>query len=482
MLARASEFVALELNPEDGMKRRKLVPGRRTLIAGVVGLLVGLGIAGGTWWFVGDRSSAAAATPTTITRSVAAAVDTIKKSISTSGTLTPAVQQDVSFVASGTVTDVAVSSGQAVSVGQALATVDTLTMQETLADAKLTLAKAQATLVTDQDALATAEDALTTAQDNGQDTTSEEAKVTGAQEQVNVDQTSVTTAQTAVDDAQSALDQPTLISPIDGIVSEVNVAVGDKVTGSASGSSSSSSSSGSVGSSGTGSTSGGGTDASSGSGAAAGGTGSSSTSSAAFVIVGTDSWKVDVTVDSAQIGLLAVGDQAQLTTESSTDALFGTITSVGLISTSTGSTASYPVEVALTGSPTGLHDGESVTVSLIYQQVTNVVTVPSAAIRTENGQTVVTKVDGDQQVSTVVETGETDGTNTEITSGLNEGDDVLVTVTIGGGGTGTQNRSGSQGFPTGEGFPGAGELPGGGQLPAGGFSGFSFPQGGAGDG
>ena len=79
-------------------------------------------------------AAAQAAAPTTISRTVAAAVDTIKKTISTTGTLTPAVQQDVSFVASGTVTDVAVTAGQQVTAGQPLATVDTLTMQQTLAD------------------------------------------------------------------------------------------------------------------------------------------------------------------------------------------------------------------------------------------------------------------------------------------------------------------------------------------------------------
>lgn len=457
------------------MKLKKLVPGRRTLVAGVVGLVIGLGIAGGTWYVVSDRSAAAAATPTTTTRTVTAAVDTIKKSISSTGTLTPSVQRDVSFDGSGTVTDVAVTAGQTVTAGQALGSIDTLTMQQTLADAKLTLAKAQATLVTDQTALTTAQDALTTAQDDGDDTASLEAKVTSAQEQVNVDQTSITAAQAAVDTAQAALDAPTLTSPIAGVVSTVNVAVGDKVSGSGSSSSSSS-----------GSTSSGGSASSGSTGSASGSTGSSgsstagsSSSSAAFVIVGTDTWKVDVTVDSAQIGLLAVGDQAQLTTTNSTagatDPLFGTVSSVGLISTSTGSTASYPVEVAVTGSPAGLHDGDSVTVTLIYQQLTDVLTVPSAAIHTEDGQIVVYQTSNGEQVSTPVQTGETDGTNIEITSGLSEGDEVLVTSVSGGGagarsGTEQGQNGGTGGFGGGEGFTGeppAGFTGGGGEMPQG---------------
>ena len=449
-------------------------------MAGAIGLVLGLAIAGGTWWFVSARTSAQAATPTSITRTATAAVNTIEKKISTSGTLTPAVQKDVSFVASGTVTKVSASSGQSVSAGQVLATVDTLTMQQTLADAKLSLAKAQATLVADQDALTTADDALTTAQDAGDDTTAEQAAVSSAEQQVNVDKTSINTAHTNVDTAEKALKAPTLTSPIDGVVSEVNIAVGDKITGSANGTSTSAGGTGST--SGTGSAAGAPTGSSGGSNSTpstgTGATSGSSSSSAAFVIVGTGSWKVDVSVDSAQIGLLAIGDQAKLTTDGSTAAMFGTISSVGLISTSTSSTASYPVEVAVTGSPSGLHDGESVTVSLVYQQLTNVLTVPSAAIQVANGQSVVNRVAGDQQVSTVVKTGETDGTNTEIVDGLSEGDQVTVTITLGGAGrTGTgagQGFPGGGALPTG-GFPGGGQgFPGGGP-PTGGFVG--VPQG-----
>ncbi len=220
------------------MKMTKHLPARRTLIAGLVGLVVGLGIAGGAWWYLDHQSTAQAATPTTISRTVAASVDTIKKTISTTGTLTPAVQQDVSFVASGNVTAVNVTAGQQVTAGQPLATVDTLTMQQTLASANLTLAKAQATLVNDQTALSTAQDAQTTAADAGDDTTAADAKVATAQQQITVDQTSITTAQAAVDTAQTALNSATLLAPIDGIVSTVNVTVGQKITGTAAASSS----------------------------------------------------------------------------------------------------------------------------------------------------------------------------------------------------------------------------------------------------
>jgi len=162
---------------------------------------------------------------------------------------------------------------------------------------------------------------------------------------------------------------------------------------------------------------------------------------------------------------------------SSGDLLFGTIGSVGLISTSTGDTASYPVTVDITGSPTGLHDGSAATVTLIYAQLTNVLTVPSGAVRTENGRTVVTLVSGDQQTVTPVTTGETDGTNTEIVSGVNEGDEVQITTTARGGGASTQGgQSGTSGGESG-GFPGGGTGDMSGGTPPD-MSGFSGGQGG----
>ncbi len=186
-----------------------------------------------------------AATATTTTRTVTAAVDTIKKPISTTGMLTPRCSKmSPSTAAARRPGCGEATAGQTVTAGQALATVDTLTMQQTLAQANLTLAKAQATLADDQAALSAAQDALTTAQNDGDDTTAAQAKAATAQQQVTVDQTSITTAQSAVDTAQTALDCATLTSPIDGVVAEVNVSVGKKITGTTSGSSSSAASTG----------------------------------------------------------------------------------------------------------------------------------------------------------------------------------------------------------------------------------------------
>ncbi len=391
----------------------------------VVAVALLVGVAGtGVYWFGFRETEAQAAAPTTT--SVAASLSTIQQSVSGSGTLTPTVQEDVSFAVSGTVTSVDVAAGDTVTTGQQLATVDTLQLNAALLQAEAELASAQAS--------------LSNAQDEADGSDSSDAQVAALSAQVDV-------ARTAVDDAEADMAGATLTAPVSGLLTTVDVEVGDAVTGSGS-------SSGSSGSATSGSTGG--------VGGSTGSTGSSSTTStstAQFVIVGTDAWQTSVSVSESDVALLSVGNQAELTTSSSTETIYGTVTEIGLLSSSSGGVASYPVTVAVTGSPEGLHDGESVDVSIIYERRTDVLTVPASAVTTEDGQSVVTQEGADGgTVTTAVTVGETSGNLVEITEGLAEGDEVLVTSF-------SPRASGSGGSGDGSGDTGQGQFPGGGEMP-----------------
>jgi macrolide-specific efflux system membrane fusion protein len=410
----------------------------------VVAVALLVGVAGtGVYWFGFREAPAQAATPESTTTSVAASLSTIQQSVSGSGTLTPTVQEDVSFAVSGTVTSVDVAAGDTVTEGQQLATVDTLQLNAALLQAKADLASAQAS--------------LSNAQDEADGSDSSDAQVAALSAQVDV-------ARTAVDDAEADMAGATLTAPVSGLLTTVDVEVGDAVTGSGS-------SSGSSGSATSGSTGG--------MGGSTGSTGSSSTTStstAQFVIVGTDAWQTSVSVSESDVALLSVGNQAELTTSSSTDTIYGTVTEIGLLSSSSGGVASYPVTVAVTGNPEGLHDGESVDVSIIYERRTDVLTVPASAVTTEDGQSVVTQEGADGgTVTTAVTVGETSGNLVEITEGLAEGDEVLVT-TFSPRASGSGDGSGSG--DTQQGFPGGGEMPdfSSGEMPD--FSQGGFPGGG----
>ena len=370
---------------------------RRPWLSGAVAGAVVLGGGGGIWWATADDSPAAAETQY---RVVTAAIDTIKQSVSTTGTVQPADQESLDFAAAGRVTSVRVAQGDRVRRGQVLGTIDSATLAASLAEAEATLASAQARLDSDES--------------QGADDT-----------QLTADQAAVDAARSQLDSARTAMAGVTLRSPIDGVVASVGVAVGDQVTGSSGG--------------------GGGNDNS-----------SDGSSSADFLVIGTTSWEVTASVDDTQVSLLKKGNQAEITTDGG-QRVYGTITSVGLIASSSSGTATFPVTVKVTGSPSGLHAGATATVALVYKQLTNVLTVPSLAVRADKSGSYVLRVTKGHRVRTSVTTGLSSGGMTQIVKGLAEGDEVAVEIPQLSGGSGNRGGNGKNNVGT---FPGGGTVNG----------------------
>jgi macrolide-specific efflux system membrane fusion protein len=385
------------------------------ITGGVVALLVVAGAGG--YWLTGDDKKAAA-DPSY--RLVAASTGTIRQSVSTTGTIEPADQESLSFSASGEVTAVSVEQGDTVKAGQVLATIDSAALRASLAQAEASLASDEAKVAAD-----------------------ESAGTTGAQ--LTADESAVSAAQGQVTSARAALDGATLRSPIDGLVATVDVAVGDQVAGS----------------SGSGSNNGSGSNSNAAA-SSAQSSDSSSSSGGQFLVIGTKSWIVNATVDDTQVGLIKKGYQAQITTAGATGTVYGTISSVAVVASTSSTTATYPVVVKVTGNPSGLHAGASATAALIYKQLTNVLTVPSLAVHTSGGTSVVYQMSGGKRVARTVTTGLSSGGETQIKSGLSAGDQVVVDVQTR---TGTGN-SGSTGGNTVQ-FPGGGGQFPGGEIPAG---------------
>ncbi len=92
------------------------------------------------------------------------------------------------------------------------------------------------------------------------------------------------------------------------------------------------------------------------------------------------------------------GLQAQITPTGSTEPIFGTVSSVGLVAeSSTTGSSTFPVVIAVTGKVSGVYAGSSADVSIIVKQLQNVLTVPTAAVRNTNGKTSVTVVKNGKQ-------------------------------------------------------------------------------------
>ncbi len=416
-------------------KRRKWYSRKGTIIAALAVVVVAAGL--GTW--LGTRSSSAAPLITTTTTVQKVATGTITQTVASSGTVEPAAQANLDFGVSGRVTAVDVTAGQTVTVGQALATIDDTSLSAALAQAQATLALDQAQLTTDQ------ADGASTAQ-------------------IASDEASVASAQSQVASAQTSLDDATLTSTIAGTVASVNLTVGQQVTGSSSSSSSGASSAtgGSGSSTGGSSFSGGAASTGASSGAASTGsssTSSSSASSAQIVVVSTGSYIVNSTVDSTQVSQVKVGDQATITVSGSTSEVFGTVATVGLLASTSSDVSSFPLVIDVTGSPSGLYGGSSATVSIITEELQDVIVVPTTAIQYSGSDTTVMLDSDGNKVSRTVGIGAASAGETQVTSGLSVGDKIYVTqVTFHGArsgtGTGLFGRSGFSGGGAGGGFSG----------------------------
>jgi multidrug efflux pump subunit AcrA (membrane-fusion protein) len=391
-------------------------------IAGGTAVVLAAGAGVGVWF--GTRSDPAAAQATTRTETVA--TGTIRQSVSATGTLAPADEESLDFAVSGTVTHVWVEQGDRVAKGDVLATVDSAALAATVAQAKASVASAKTKV--DDDETNDASDTQTAA-----------------------DQAALTAARNQLASARKQLTSAKLTSPIAGVVAEVNLTVGQSVSGNSAGGNSNNGASGSTGSN----------------------SSASSSSSAQVLVISEKSWIVNATVDATSVGLLKAGDQAQLTVDGTSQTLYGTIASIGLVSSSSSGTASYPVVVDVTGEQSGLHDGASVTATLIYKQLSNVIVIPTTALHRSSSGTYVEKVSGGRTTQATVQTGITSGLQVQITSGLSAGDTIVVPQLSGR--TGSRNGSSTNRTRTGN-FPGTGNFPAGGNFPG------NFNRGGGGGG
>jgi membrane fusion protein, macrolide-specific efflux system len=425
-------------NPPRGRRARlrhattRSRPRRQWAYLGGGVVIVALVAAGGGYWAL--RGSPAS-TPTT--ELVAAASSTLGQTVSSTGTIEPAQQANLNFATSGQLTSVAVKVGQRVTTGQVLATVNSASLAASVAQAEATESSDAAKLSSDQ-----ASGSATTAQ-------------------LTADQDSVTAAENQVTDAEQALAEAKLTSPINGVVAALNLTVGQQVSGNGSSASGSGSGGSGAASTGTGSASAPSTGSSS--------PGSTSSSDAQVVVISTGSYVVDGTVDDTQIGLVQNGDQAVITPGGATTPVYGTISSVGLIATTTSGVATYPVTIAVTGNPGGLYPGASASLTLIVKQLSDVTTVPTGAVHyTASGAAEVYEIVNGRQVDDPVTVGMTSDGRTQIVSGLSVGTEVVApTERAGGTGAttgGTTGRTGRGLGGGGGGFGGGGGGFGGGGL------------------
>ncbi len=233
--------------------------------------------------------------------------------------------------------------------------------------------------------------------------------------QLAADQAAIDSADAAVTEAEQNLAAAALTSPISGTVAAVGLAAG------------------------------------------------ASSSGASITIVGAGIQKVSTTVPLSRIDLVKKGQAVTVAADGVATTLHGTVTSIGMLSSTSGSSTTFPVTVTLDDEQPSLYDGTGADVVITTGTAENVVVVANSAVHAgPRGTYTVTVLKNGVTSTKTVTLGVAGSDVTEVKSGLTVGDQVVVadvTEDLPSGTTTTTNgRTGFGGF---SGFPGAGGLPGG---------------------
>jgi multidrug efflux pump subunit AcrA (membrane-fusion protein) len=168
-------------------------------------------------------------------------------------------------------------------------------------------------------------------------------------------------------------------------------------------------------------------------------------------------------VDEIDIFQVQPGQQVRVSLNALSDApLPGVVESVDLIGQNQGGIVSYGITITINLPQRGplagitVREGMGVTASIVVQEQTDVLLIPTGAIEREGTDLVVTVAlaDGTRETR-VIGLGMTDGSFVEITDGLQQGETIVVPSTAAGQANLTLQRRGGFGG-AGGGFGGAG--------------------------
>ena len=344
----------------------------------------------------------------------------IRSTIQATGTLNPVETVDVGTQISGTIKELYFDYNSRVKEGQLIALMDSATQAAEVSQAEATVASAQADVLNAQAALDVAakdlsrtrelakRDLIAKADVDTDTSTWLKAKANLAAAEAKVAQYRATLEKSRIN-----LNYTRIYSPVDGVVVAKNVEEGQTVAA------------------------------------------SYQTPSIAEIARDLTQMQVEVNVDEADIGGVHEGQQAIFNVDTyPADSFEGKVTQVRLSPMTTDNVVTYTVIVKVQNPDGKLLPGMTANVSLILESREDVLVVPNSAFRFKpsNGQSAemgmpgpgggrkqnvaaVTKpavytLDKKKPVKMEVERGITDGQNTEILSGIEEGERVITGIIV----------------------------------------------------
>jgi HlyD family secretion protein len=231
---------------------------------------------------------------------------------------------------------------------------------------------------------------------------------------------SVVSQQAAVAAAQRDVDNATLRAPVAATVSAINGVVGEYLAPSSGTSSLAPGSGASIP----------GVDSASGAQAAAGiGANPARPGGTQFLVLDNiDAFQVVVPFNEADAATIQPNQKVRISVDAVPDVtLDGTVLSVAPTGTAISGVVTYYATMVVQKSDPRIKDGQTVRATVVTEELDNVLTVPNAAVRQENGRPTVTVVDSDgTQKAVPFEAGKVGADRTQVLSGLREGQQVVL--------------------------------------------------------
>lgn len=329
-------------------RRKKLI--RRGIAAGVVGAIALIAIVA---TLVINAQPQGASGPVTdmVTEG------TFTTTVEAKGQLKPISSSVVSPSVDGTVDSINVQAGQSVNEGDVLMTIKNDELDRNVAEAQRAVAAAQEDLANAQKALASAQATPTTDVDGASAAAAGASAGYADTNTVSAAQRSLASAQANLDQANAKAAGRTVTAPSSGSIVELNAKVGATVTG------------GMI-------------------------MGESDTSGGkqCMQIADLSKMKVTVQVGEKDIAKIAVGQSANVTYPAFPDIVSqGTVTAIASVANSDtanggGGSATFNVDILIEAPDARLKPGMTAEVSVVTEQLDDVVMVPTMALMTEDGE------------------------------------------------------------------------------------------------
>ena len=352
------------------MKKRRILI--ITICVVVIGIVLGIVLTRGT-------SSQSTLTTVNVTRG------DIVKTVLVDGSLVMPIKAYLSFGVTGTVTEVLVAEGDNVTEGQVLARLDAPSLESSVEMVELQVEIAQGQV---ESARAQYEIALINLDDGGSfpDESEEvlELRVDMAKTGWDTAKLNLEIAELNLESAELNLEKAVIVAPFDGVVTDITLTEGKEIS-------------------------------------------TATLASPAISLVDTGEIELRGFIDEIDVGMVKLGQAANITFDALPDEeVKGEMAFISPVGTTLAGVVSYDTTITLENPVAGLRDGMSVTAEVIIERRDDVLVIPNRAIRGTLKNPKVVVLADEQEEEREITLGLTDGINTEVLSGLEEGETVVL--------------------------------------------------------